>query len=73
MAASRPAEEAGPCRPCKDLENNDGGDEGWIAGRSIHLPTIDWSSSEIDGWLPWKQAVKQGQKHKAVWGGWAGG
>lgn len=41
--------------PCKDLENDEGDDEGWISGRSMHLPTIDWSSSEIDCWLLWKQ------------------
>lgn len=39
---------------CDDGDTNDGDDEGWKWGRSMHLPTIDWSSA-IDCPLPWKQ------------------
>lgn len=55
-------------------QNNDGDDEGWIWGRSMHFPNN--RSECIWNWLlatMETEAVKQGQKFKAVWGGRAGG
>lgn len=46
-------------------------------GRSIHLPTIDWSSSAIDCWLPWQQRLlRRVRDATRFWffflGGWGG-